>query len=169
MDFISHYNPSMNTQTLSITDSKNLYKEYFREVGKLSKQAMEKKARTGDFPGCAPVGYLNKTEGERKFVIVDEMKAPLVQEAFRIAADGDVSLRTILKTVTQQGLTSRNGKPLGVSALWKILTNPFYTGKIRYGDELLPGNHTSIVSEENFKRVQKVLRSRCKTGNHERS
>ncbi len=152
----------MNTQTPLITDSENIYKEYFREAGKLSKQAMEQKAKAGDMPGCAPVGYLNKTERGRKYVAVDEAKAQLVQETFELAAEGNLSLRKILKIVTEKGLTSRNGKTLGVSALWKILTNPFYMGLVTFNGEEYPGNHQPIITKEAFQKVLENLKCRAK-------
>lgn len=153
----------MNTQTLSNSEQENLYKNYFREAGKLLKQAMEQKARAGDIPGCAPVGYKNVTKDGQKLIEKDEFKAPIVQVAFRLSGDGNMSLRAILKLVTDLGLTSRNGKKLGPAALWGILTNPFYAGKIRYNGIVRNGNHEPLIDEELFQKVHENLSHRCKS------
>lgn len=143
------------------------YKEYFRAMGKLSKRGMALKAKEGDFPGCAPVGYLNKSDGIKRYIAIDDDKASLVQEAFRLALDPNTSIRSILKTVTEKGLTSRISKPLSVSSLWKVLTNLFYTGTIRFDGETFPGKHQPIITKEVFEKVQEnlVLRSKRKTSN----
>lgn len=46
----------------------------------------------------------------------------LIEEARTMQAEGR-SLRTILRVLGPKGLVGRNGKPLSVSGLWKILTS----------------------------------------------
>ena len=139
------------------------YKEFFTAAGKLSKLALQQKVFYGEIIGCAPVGYKNIEKDGRKCAVVDPTKAPYVQVAFHLAGDSNMTLPSILKMVTDLGLTSRNGKPLGPAALWGILTNPFYVGKIRHQGETLDGRHESIVSEELFEKVQKNLSKRSKS------
>ena len=134
--------------------NEELWNRYHRYFGTLVKRGMAHKAQQGDLPGCAPVGYLNKREGSRAYIVVDERMAPLVKESFALAAQGTLSLRKILAVMTEKGLRSRNGNPLGVAALCSILHNPFYVGKIRFKGELLPGNHTPIVTPGVFGSVQ---------------
>jgi hypothetical protein len=136
---------------------------YYQTTGKLAKLVLDLKLAYGYFPGCAPVGYKNVTDGDRKYVEVDPEKASAIEVAFRLAGDSDLSLRAILRTVTDLGLTSRNGKKLGPSALWSILTNPFYMGIIRYDGRTYEGNHEPIIAEKLFQKVQKNLSDRCKT------
>jgi site-specific DNA recombinase len=64
--------------------------------------------------------------------------------------------------VTDEGLRSRNGKPLGVSSLHAMLTNSFYTWKLRYGGELFFGNHQPVIDEALFASTQTVLFGRRK-------
>lgn len=137
-------------------------REHYQRIGKLSKFALEMKFFNGECLGCAPVGYLNVTKDYQKYVEKDEVKAPIIQVAFRLAGDGNMSLRAILKIVTDLGLTSRNGKKLGPSALWSILTNPFYMGQIRHDGFLRTGNHEPIVDERLFQKVQNNLTNRSK-------
>jgi hypothetical protein len=136
---------------------------YYQTTGKLAKLVLDLKLVYGYFPGCAPVGYKNVTNGDRKYVEIDPEKASAIEVAFRLAGDSDLSLRAILKTVTDPGLTSRNGKKLGPSALWSILTNPFYMGIIRYDGRTYQGNHEPLIDEKLFQKTQKNLSERAKT------
>lgn len=120
------------------------------------------KVRHGDFPGCPPVGYRNGTSRYEPAIIVDQTLGPLVRESFELAATGNHSLRELLKIMTEKGLVSRTGNCLGVSSLWRMLTNPFYTGRIRYFDELVPGNHEALVDDDLFMEVLESVKRRRK-------
>jgi site-specific DNA recombinase len=72
--------------------------------------------------------------------------------------------------VTRKGLR-RGGRFFTKTALYFLLTNVAYTGQVRYKDEVHPGEHKAIVSEELFERVQALLRrnravpgARCHNG-----
>lgn len=146
---------------MASTHQNETYKQYFKKVGSLSKLALERKAQSGDFPGCAPVGYKNSYDNSwKKVIIIDPEKAPLVQIAFRLVGESNLPLREVLRTVTKLGLRSRNDKPLGPSALWGILTNPFYTGYIRFHNQVLLGNHEALVDQGLFENVQANLVNR---------
>jgi hypothetical protein len=136
------------------------WRQYRRMLGRSASRGMARKAEKGDLPGCAPVGYRNVRDGEKCWIELDERMAPLVRRVFQLAAEGDTSLRKILQIVTNEGLCSRNGKPLSVSSLHAMLNNPFYTGMLRYGGGLLPGNHPAIVDKFLFEQVQAALERR---------
>ena len=118
---------------------------------------MAARAAKGHLPGPVPLGY---RFNERWEVVPDPDTAPLVRRAFELAAEGTLSLRAILREMTALGLRSRNGRPLGVSGLWTVLTNPFYTGQIRYNGEVLPGVHEEIVTGELYNEAQYKIHTR---------
>ncbi|HEV7299576.1 MAG TPA: recombinase zinc beta ribbon domain-containing protein, partial [Tepidisphaeraceae bacterium] len=60
--------------------------------------------------------------------------------------------------------TNRGGQPFNKSTLHQLLTNVVYTGKVRYKDEVHPGEHAAIVDEETYQKVQAVLARNGKTG-----
>lgn len=126
-------------------------------------------AMRGDLPGCAPVGYKNVTENYQKKVVVDEDKARLVRLAFGMAATEERPLRSILKELTAYGLTSRNGKPMGVSSFWGMLTNPFYAGRLRYKGEAVQGSHEPLMDMRLFDAVQRRLGGRNRSHRQERT
>lgn len=83
-----------------------------------------------------------------------------MQQAFYFAAEGKYALRKILRVMTERGLRSRRGKPLTVSVLHKMLTNPFYTGKMRFRGELYVGLHQPLIEDFIFEKVQRNLAKR---------
>lgn len=149
----------MNTKPLTEERKRELYRRY---ISGLVSDGMLNRVRDGVLPGCAPVGYLNTHINGERAIVVDPKLGPLVQEAFRLAKSKKYSLRKILKELTPKGLVSRNGKPIGPSALMGILKNPFYTGRIRYYGELLPGGHEALVDDKAFMAAVEALRIKRK-------
>lgn len=90
----------------------------------------------------------------------DEAVAPLVREAFRLAAFNRNSLKEILTILTDKGLISQRGTPLHPSGLWRILTDPFYIARFMHDGETLAGAHMPIIGDALFAQVQRCLASR---------
>lgn len=116
--------------------------------------------RRGVPTGPVPLGYLKVRRDGQTWVDVDPATAPLVREAFRLAALKKQPLRSIVATLNDAGLVSKRGTPLSATALWRVLTNPFYCGTIRYAGEELEGIHNLLVTRAEFDRVQERLTSR---------
>lgn len=136
---------------------------YHVQLGTLTREAKHEMAQRGEWPGPAPLGYLNHRTGKYETtIIVDSEKAPLVREAFEKAAQGNCSLRVLLAELTAKGLRSRNEKCLQVAGLWHLLVNPFYAGFIRYEGELFPGQHEPLTDQKTFERVKCQLEKRRK-------
>ncbi|HUE03656.1 MAG TPA: recombinase family protein, partial [Bryobacteraceae bacterium] len=49
------------------------------------------------------------------------------------------------------------GKVLSLSAVYRILNNPFYAGIITREGKTLPGKHDAIITLDDFDRVQKLF------------
>lgn len=131
-----------------------------RDMSRLVKRGMRRLEERGGFAHMAPLGYRNARDREKGAVIeVDPKTAPLVREAFELAAAGK-SIREILGIMTAKGLRSRRGRPLGPSALLGILTNPFYLGRIRSSGSSLPASHGPIAEPCLFEAAQAGLRNR---------
>lgn len=56
----------------------------------------------------------------------------------------------------RDGSLGGNNK-LGSSSIHRIFTNPFYAGLLTYGNELLPGHHSKMITLEQFDYAQKLL------------
>ncbi len=137
----------------------------------------------GYFLFKAPVGYLNTGTVENK--PIDPVKGPLITTLFELYTTGNWSLESLAKWATENGLTldarrrrrtpeerekeevtdtlvnidSIERLPTN-TAIQKILTNPFYTGKIKNseGEFIQSKSHIALVSDALFLKVQQELK-----------
>ena len=143
---------------------------YSRNLATEVTKGLTQKVAQGGTPMRAPIGYLNvrRTDGngrEVRTVEVDPERAPLIRWAFEQYAGGETSVTGLLRDLTARGLVTvptpkRPSKPLGKNTLYKLLTNPYYAGVIRYKGGLYPGAHEPIVEPALFDTVQSLLRAR---------
>ncbi len=145
--------------------------QYIRDLSKNVKRGLRAKVEKGWLPGVSPLGYLNnksKIEGE-KDIIKDPKRFPLLQKMWELMLAGNYSLGQIVKIANDdwnfemRRFKRRGGGPLLRGQLYKVLTDPFYSGTIRYNGELHPGKHEPMVSKEEFDRVQNILGKGKKT------
>lgn len=118
-------------------------------------KGMLEKARGGDAPGKAPIGYLNDRNSKR--IIIDPDRAPLVRRAFELYATGNYSLFDIRKALIEMGFALRNGGRPPRTSIELMLKNPFYYGEFRWRGQLFKGNHEPLISRSLFDRVQTKL------------
>ena len=133
-------------------------------------KGLVQKARQGGTPTKAPIGYLNvrarDAQGrEVRTVQIDPQRAPLIQWAFNEYARGQTAVIDLQKALTARGLTSvpspqRGGRPLGKATLYKVLTNPYYIGIVRWNGAEYQGSHEPLVDTETWDRVQSLLKAR---------
>jgi site-specific DNA recombinase len=148
-----------------------------RMSGEDIRNKMAHKARNGGTISRARLGYLNvRAEHDGRLVntiALDPERAPLVRTAFELYAEGDVSFDRLAEAMEDLGLTTRatakwSERPVGASKLHTTLTDPYYAGFVSYEDELVPGRHDAIVSQELFDRVQDVISARSQRGQRDR-
>ncbi len=130
-------------------------------------RGLEGKARKGWRPGVAPQGYLNDkgTEsGERK-IYSDNDRLPHIKNIFSLFYNGTpvIEIHRIAHEdwhyLTRQH-KRMGGKPLSISMIYSILTNPFYCGKFEYplgSGKWYEGAHEKVVNEEVFSEIQVKL------------
>ena len=148
------------------------YSKYY--VDSLSENVLRgyrAKVEKGWLPGLAPVGYLNDTVN--KTIVSDPERFQLVKDVWRLMLTGAYSPRRLWEIATQEwGLRTVKrkrigGKPIALSCLYRILTNPFYAGILEREGKTYPGKHPPIVTLDEFDRVQELLgrphRPRAKT------
>ena len=143
---------------------------YSRNLATEVSKGLSQKIAQGGTPMRAPIGYLNvrKTDEngrEVRTVEVDPERAPLIRWAFEQYAEGETSVTGLLRDLTARGLVTvptpkRPSKALGKNTLYKLLTNPYYAGVIRYKGALYPGAHDPIVEPALFDQVQSLLKAR---------
>jgi len=135
-------------------------KYYVDSLAENTKRGLRQKVRRGEYPGLAPVGYIN---GSRtKTVVVDKKKSVIIRRAFELYAKNESRLEDIADFLAQSGIKSRNGKRLHRDRITFILSNPFYIGLFRYSGEIHEGKHQPVVSKKIFDKAQEVLKERGK-------
>lgn len=136
-------------------------KNFIDNLKEETTKGMDEKAKQGYFPSGAPIGYVNTIdENGKKFIKIDETKAPFIKRLFELFATGKYSLDTIRKKIKEEGFVYGNGKtPFYKSTVWKILNNQFYTGNFVWRGVLYKnGKHEPLISHELFNEVQRVLK-----------
>lgn len=135
---------------------------YSANLGEEVKKGMRQRVMAGGWPHLAPAGYVQVKEagaaGSR--VEIHPRLGPLVAEAFDLYASGVYSVKSLASRLAKDGWTSRSGGPIAPSHLRRILTNPFYSGRIRWKDLDVPGKHRALTSPEVFAKVQGLMSSR---------
>ena len=114
---------------IKVLMAKNFIDNLSEEVSK----GLLEKAKRGDWPHQAPLGYVNNKSTRQ--VDVDNERASLIREMFQMYASGEYSLARLRDEVYEMGLRSRTQKKLAMSMTESILKNPFY-----YGDFVWNGN-----------------------------
>jgi len=133
----------------------------------------------------APVGYLNQGVMDNK--PFDLVRAPLVKQLFEEYATGRYSLADLARWANAHGLTmppvrrrrtdqeilaededeqtlkiERVERPITYTNIHKILSSPFYTGRVLGVDNkyVVSTSHKPLVSDELFDKVQVLLGSK---------
>ena len=135
-------------------------KNYIDNLSEEVKKGYKEKVEQGWMPHTPPIGY--KTVGDKghKIHIIDEIKAPFIKKMFELYGTGNYSIETLGKAIYKIGLTSKSNRELSHSKNHEILTNPFYCGKFKWGNQIHQGKQEPIISKELFNRVQDLLNGR---------
>ncbi len=136
------------------------------KLSKDVKRGMDTKATTSGYrPGHAPLGYSNSKTNIRgeETIFNDPARFDLVKQVWRYAITGNYTVPQILKIaneelhLTQPVTRKRLQRPLYLSTLYRILTNPFYYGWYQWEEEWFEGKHTPMITEDEFNQVQRNL------------
>lgn len=129
------------------------------------RRGMKEKVQRGKPVSYAPLGYRMKD----KEYVIDEEKSEIVKMIFREFLNG-TPYREIATKLNALGLRTRFGNKFENRTVQYILCNPVYIGKIRWNENetkerynnsetayICDGTHPSIISREDFEKVQKKM------------
>ena len=122
-------------------------------------KSLEQKLNDGWWVTRAPIGYINagdKDNPDKRIIIKDPVRAPLIAEGFKMYATGGYSVLEIKEALYKKGLMTSSGKMLAMSLMFGILDNPFYYGEMRWRGLIKMGKHEPIITKELFERCQQV-------------
>jgi site-specific DNA recombinase len=137
--------------------------DFIRNLREETRKGFYGRLKQGLYPLAAPVGYLDQGGGKDK--TVDPIKGPLILKAFELYAASTFTLHTLLAEMTTLGLRNRNGQPISLNGLSRILNNPFYIGLIRLRStgEMFHGTHPQLVPKLLFDRVRAQLKGKVRS------
>ncbi|MFY9561288.1 MAG: recombinase family protein [Terriglobales bacterium] len=136
-------------------------KYYVDSLSENVRRGYRAKVQHGWLPGLAPLGYLN--DKEAKTIITDSERFSLVKQMWQLMLTGAYSPRRIWEIATEDwGLRTVPRKRIGgslisLSAVYRILTNPFYAGILEREGTTYPGKHPPMINLDEFERVQALL------------
>jgi len=168
-------NSSLGRLTLNILLS---YAQFEREI--ISERTRDKQVaarKKGKWTGGhILLGYdLDSHAGK---LVVNPEEAARVREMFRLYMEGTPVLEIVQrfdklgwrnkKWTTQDGRLY-GGSPLHRCHIYKLLASILYTGQVKVGAEMFPGEHEAIIDQQTFDLAQQRLRDNAwKAGNPHR-
>src|SRR5882724_10429001 len=143
----------------------SLATQYSKDLGKMVRSGMDKKASQGIAPFKAPIGYLNTKMAEHgtNYIIKDPERFEIVRQIWDMILSRQYTTSKILqivmsKTVLMPSLAqSAKLRKLGLSGLYNLLSNPFYAGLFYYKGQLIRGKHEPMITMNEFDTVQELL------------
>jgi site-specific DNA recombinase len=144
------------------------FAQFEREIiAERTRDKMAATRRKGKWSGGTPVlGYDLDPRGRRLHVNDDE--AQRVRAIFALYLEHQ-ALLPVVQELARRGWVGkrwqtrhgrpRGGRPFTKTSLYRLLTNVIYAGKVRYKDEIHPGEQPALIDADTFGRVQALLRS----------
>ena len=133
-----------------------LEREQFRERSKMGKEARAKKGLYHG--GSLPIGY----DYENGKLVINKYEAQQIREIFSYFLEGD-AMTAITKKLVDAGYTHKHGSwEHSDNRIRAILRNELYAGWSHVGNELVPGQHEAIISQETFDAAMEKIKERDK-------
>ncbi len=127
-----------------------------------TKRGMKTRAEMGHRPCIPALGYAleKRPEDKRNRVIPCPIRGAFVRQAFEKVAYQHTSGRQLYRWMQEVGFTTKLGRTITLSMIYRMLRNPFYTGKFEYpvgSGNWYQGTYEPLVSQHLFEEAGKVL------------
>ena len=136
-------------------------KYYVDSLSENIRRGIRTKTENGWLSGLAPIGYLN--DKATRTIIPDPDRFSHIKTIWRMMLTGAYSPRRLMEIANHEwGLRTvkrkrSGGKVLSLSGVYRILGNHFYAGILQRDGKTYPGRHETMVTLEEFDRVQDLL------------
>ena len=153
------YLPDDNVLLFSVESG--MANQFIIDLKKNSMRGMIGKADRGWLPSRAPIGYLN--DKLEHTIIEDPQRFHLIRKMWDIMLTGNYTPPQIGKIANSEWgfltpKTKRNGGvELVDSVVYKMFNNLFYTGMFKWKGKIYQGNQKSMITLEEYDRVQTIL------------
>ncbi|HSW76030.1 MAG TPA: recombinase family protein [Candidatus Saccharimonadales bacterium] len=163
-------NKAMDGMFYDFSSGMNEYER--RVIGARIKENKLIMSRAGlNASGSVPLGYVRNKQTKK--LEIDETKAPIVREAFRLYQEG-LGFNRIAEELNNAGYTGKTGNRFGRNTLKTMLTCETYKGFIVYHNVIkngtkkeiidtirIPEAHPAIIDPEVFDALQQVRENRA--------
>lgn len=127
------------------------------------KRGLRMKCEMGLWPTCAPTGYINIRNSDKKCVVVpDPERASVLKKMFEKVAYEKWSGRKLYHWLKfDLNFKSKGNKNLSLSNIYRILQTHFYYGPFEYprgSGNWYQGKHEPIITKELFDLTQEQLK-----------
>ena len=160
-----------------------LSKKSSNDTSENVKRDLKTKLDKGEWPGLAPLGYLNinregviagksySFEKQKKLkelkrplerIEIDLIVAPLIKKLFEYASTGLYSLDILQEKAHKLGIKGRHGRAFSRSMTASLFQNNFYCGIMKFKGEYYKGNHEHLISKAFFDKIQGKMKERSK-------
>lgn len=163
---------SMGRLTLNILLS---FAQFEREIiGERIRDKLAAQRRKGKWAGGRPIlGYdVDRTQPSPKLV-VNSVEAARVRAIYRFYLE-QKSLLSVANELDKRGWCNKQwvarsgetlgGRPFDKCAVYNLLVNPLYVGKIKHNSELFDGEHEALVERTTWDQAQRLLHQNGRTG-----
>src|SRR5947208_4945483 len=136
-------------------------KYYVDSLSENIRRGNRAKIERGWLPGMAPCGYIN--DRDTKTIVPDPDRFVLLRQMWDLMLTGAYPPRRIWEIANHEwGLRTKQrkrvgGKPLALSSVYKIFTNPFYAGVLEWEGRTFRGKHEPLITLDEFELVQRLL------------
>ena len=133
---------------------------YSAELSVKVKRGLKENALKCQFNGgYMPYGYM--IDKERRILVIDPVRAPIVQEIFD-KFDNGIKIKAIRDSLNERGIKTNLGSDFTYSKIGHMLRNSLYTGVYKYGDIIVPDGVPALIDKEQFERIQKRMKTYSK-------
>jgi site-specific DNA recombinase len=153
------YLPEDNVLLFNVETS--MANQYIRDLAVASRRGMQGKADRGWLPSRAPLGYRNDLITNE--IYPDAERWDMVRKMWDMMLSGNYTVRQIQCLANGEwGLRTpkfkrSGGKQVGLSSMYRIFTNEFYTGTFIWAGSPYKGNHKPMITNDEYDKVQVTL------------
>lgn len=117
-------------------------------------RGMKETAKKGEWTFCLPIGY---TRNENRHIIIDEPKAAVVREAFKLHIAG-ATTKELQKLFSDHGIIGQRGaKVISSGSIYRMLRNDAYLGHFEVQGVEVPAE--PIIDRATFKEAAKHFKT----------
>ena len=132
--------------------------QYSRDISTNVKRGNRTKLEKGEWPNCAPFGYVN--DKVNKTIKINKKTSKYVFKAVELYATGGYTLEQITGILFNEGLRSSKGTKISKNQVHRFINNRFYSGFMERDGKIYQGNHQPIISLSLYEKAQDVLNGR---------